>query len=230
MEHIIVIKIMKYAEEHNLLYTLQHGFRAKRSCETQLISFIDDVSKNLEKGRQTGDLIMDFSKAFDKVDHDLLIYKLNSHGITGNVNHWIKNFLSNRQQAVMFEGEKSDFVPVTSGVPQGSVLGPTLFLFYINDIANELDSTVRLFADDTMVYLVVKSQSDAKKLQKDLDCFGSWERDWRMELHPDKCSVLSITRSKTPIHYEYQLHGQPLEHVKSAKCLGVTIQSDLKFP
>ena len=106
---------MKYAEEHNLLYTLQHGFRAERSCETQLISFIDDVSKNLEKGRQTDVLLMDFSKAFDKVDHDLLIYKLNSHGITDNVNHWIKNFLSNRQQAVIVEGEKSDFVPVTSG-------------------------------------------------------------------------------------------------------------------
>ena len=121
------------------------------------------------------------------------------------------------------------FVSVTSGVPQGSVLGPTLFLFYINDIANELDSTVRLFADDTMVYLVIKSQSDAKKLQKDLNCLGSWEKEWRMELHPDKCSVLSITRSKTSIHYEYQLHGQPLEHVKSAKYLGVTIQSDLKW-
>ena len=172
---------------------------------------------------------MDFSKAFDKLDHDLLTYKLNSYGITGNVNHWIKNFLSNRQQAVIVEGEKSDFGPVTSGVPQGSVLGPTLFLFYINDIANELDSTVRLFADDTMVYLVIKSQSDAKKLQKDLNCLGSWEKEWRMEFHPDKCSVLSITRSKTPIHYEYQLHGQPLEHVKSAKYLGVTIQSDLKW-
>ena len=100
-------------------------------------------------------LIMVFSKAFDKVVHDLLIYKLSSYGIVGNVNHWIKYFLTNRHQAVLVEGEKSDFVPVTSGVPQGSVLGPILFLFYINDIANELNSTVCLFADDTMVYLVI---------------------------------------------------------------------------
>ena len=113
-----------------------------------------------------------FSKAFDMVDHDLLIYKLSNHGIVGNVNHWIQNFLSNRHQAVIIGGEKSDFVPVTSGIPQGSDLGPILFLFYINDIANVLDSTIHLFADDTVVCLVIKSKSDGMKLQRDLNCLG----------------------------------------------------------
>lgn len=101
-----------------------------------------------------------------------------------------------------------------SGVPQVSVLDPVLFIIYMNNNTSELNSTVRLFADDTIVYLVIKSQGDARKLQQDLDRLGSWEREWRMEFHPDKYSLLSITRSKATIHFEYRLHGQSLEHIK----------------
>ena len=229
LEHIIVKHIMKHADNHNILYPLQHGFRRGRSCETQLIEFIDDVSLNMENGKQTDILVMDFSKAFDKVSHSLLTNKLHHYGIQGELNYWIQNFLSNRKQAVVLEGEKSEYVAVESGVPQGSVLGPSLFLYYINDIPTGLTSTVRLFADDTIVYLAIKSNSDASTLQKDLDKLASWETTWKMAFHPDKCNVISVTRNKKPFTFNYTLHNHTLEHVTTAKYLGVTISSNLKW-
>ncbi|KAK3085883.1 hypothetical protein FSP39_009995 [Pinctada imbricata] len=229
LEHVVVSSIMTHADTHNILYPLQHGFRRSRSCETQLLEFIDDISKNIENSAQTDILVMDFSKAFDKVSHNLLLHKLNHYGIKGKINRWIKNFLFSCIQAVLLEGVTSDYVPVLSGVPQGSVLGPSLFLFYINDIPVGLNSTIRLFADDTIAYLVVKSNHDCKTLQNDLDKLGIWENKWKMAFHPDKCNVLSISKSKNPIKYDYKLHGQTLKHVNKAKYLGVTVQSDLKW-
>ena len=123
-----------------------------RSCETQLIEFIDDLSNNLQNNQQTD--IMNFAKAFDKVCHSPLTHKLHHYGIQGNVNRWTKNWLANCKQSVVVEGEQSQFVSVEPGVPQGSVLEPCLFLYCINDLPAKLHSSVRLFADDTIDYLV----------------------------------------------------------------------------
>ena len=226
MEHIVTSHIMCHADNNNILYDLQHGFRKKLSCETQLIEFID-ITKNLDNGQQTDCLVMDFSKAFDKVSHSLLTHKLQHYGITGKTNNWIKSFLSERTQRVLIEGETSDSIDVESGVPQGSVLGPSLFLFYINDMPENIKSTVRLFADDTIAYITVTS--DENTLQEDLDKLAIWEEKWMMKFHPDKCQVLSVTKNKTPIIKNYLLHSHTLEHVTSAKYLGVTITSDLKW-
>ena len=135
MEHIVTSSIMKHANNHGILYSLQHGFRDRRSCETQLIEFQADILQNMKNGMQTDVLIMDFSKAFDKVGHMHLMEKLKYYGIQGRTNAWIKDFLADRKQVVVVDGEKSYEANVMSGVPQGSVLGPSLFLFYINDIA-----------------------------------------------------------------------------------------------
>ena len=129
MEHIITSSIMKHASRNSIFYQLQHGFRDRRSCETQLLEFQADVLKNMKDGMQTDVLIMDFSKAFDKVNHNHLLEKLKFYGIHGKTNTWIRDFLSNRRQVVVVDGEKSYEVEVKSGVPHGSVLGPSLFLF-----------------------------------------------------------------------------------------------------
>ena len=129
---------------------------------------------------------MDFSKAFDKVNHSLLIHKAKHYDIRGNVNNWIESFLSGRSQAINAEGEKSTNLSVDSGVPQGSVLGPSLILYYVSDIPAGFDSTIRLFADDTIAYLVIKSNSDTINLQRDLDELAQWEQLWKMAFYPDK--------------------------------------------
>ena len=107
-------------------------------------------------------------------------------------------------------------------------MGPCLFLFYINDIADGLNSTARLFADDTMIYMTVKGEGDAKLLQQDLDTLSKWEKTWMMEFHPDKCEIINITRKRNITHYPYTLHGHNLKHVDQAKYLGVIITKDLR--
>jgi hypothetical protein len=230
MEHVITSAIMTHASDNNILYEHQHGFRSKRSCETQLLEFTSEVINTMQEGLQTDVLIMDFSKAFDKVGHEHLLAKLHHYGITGKTNNWIRSFLTGRTQTVVLEDEKSYIGNVISGVPQGSVLGPCLFLMYINDMPNNISSTVRLFADDTIAYLALKTPEDASKLQEDLDRLADWEVKWQMEFHPEKCQVLHITRNRTRrINSSYTLHGHTLEVVDAAKYLGITFTSDLSW-
>ena len=151
------------------------------------------------------------------------------HGVQGKTLGWIESFLVGRSQTVVLDGESSDELPVLSGVPQGSVLGPILFLLYINDLPENVQSQVRLFADDTAVYLTVQDPNDSKRLQSDLNVLQEWEKKWDMEFNPSKCQVLHITRSRNPIRYKYTMHGQILESVENARYLGVDISSDLGF-
>ena len=169
LEHILTSTIMDHLEHHHILCPQQHGFRGKRSCETQLLEFTHELFNNLAEGKQTDIFILDFAKAFDRVNHSLLVHKLSYYGIQGVLNHWISDFLQDRRQAVVLNGERSDFISVQSGVPQGSVLGPCLFLIYINDMPDLLTSPVRLFADDTAAYNIVTSVDDQKHLQHNLD-------------------------------------------------------------
>jgi len=184
---------------------------------------------NTSAGIQTDICVLDFVKAFDKLGHRRLIEKLRCYEVDGDTNRWIQGFLSNRKQRVVVEGTAPKELDVSSGIQQGSILGPCFFLFYINDIAEELSSTVRLFADDTMIYMAVKNDNNAAILQKDLDLLCDWEAKWRMEFHPNKCEILSITRKKYPVVYPYQIHSQQLKCSNCAKYLGVRISNNMRW-
>ena len=229
LEHVVASSISRHFTEQNILFDLQHGFREKRSCETQLIMLVDELAKNMQAKKQTDLILLDFSKAFDKVAHEKLLLKLHFYGIRGNTLNWIKDFLDNRSQSVLLNGSNSDSIPVSSGVPQGSVLGPILFLAYINDLPDQVKSRVRLFADDTAMYLALDKQGDSEILQKDLESLEKWEKLWDMSFNPSKCQVIHVTRSKSPSRTIYYLHGCALESVSSAKYLGVTVSEDLSW-
>ena len=149
----------------------------------------NDLAYNLEQGLVTDIIILDFAKAFDTVSHRKLLIKLKSYGIGTQLIRWIENFLIGRTQTVIVNGAASTRCDVLSGVPQGSVLGPLLFLLYVNDLPESIKSECRLFADDTLLY---NTRENKQVLQRDLDMLGSWSRRWQLSFNIDKCSVLSV--------------------------------------
>ena len=175
-------EVTAHLENNNIMGNTQYGFRKRQSCETQPILTTNDVVSELDRGGQTDTVLLDFSKAFDKVLHQRLTMKLYYYGVRGKTLAWIQHFLACRTQQVVVEGESSSIGQVTSGVPQGSVVGLTLFLIYINDLGDNIRATVRLFADDTILKRPVRNQSDVDKLQEDLKRLETCENTWQMEL------------------------------------------------
>ena len=229
LEHVIHSQVMKHLERHNILSDQQHGFRKRRSCDTQLLLTLQDLSQALENNEQIDAVLLDFSKAFDKVPHERLAVKLHHYGIRGNIYNWVSSFLAHRSQQVLVEGHSAAHAPVTSGVPQGSVLGPLLFLLYINDMPAKVTSTSRLFADDSLLYRKIKSTEDCVALQKDLDALQQWEQNWQMSFNPSKYEVLHIARKRNPIRTTYKIHGHDLEDARTGKYLGATIANNLSW-
>ena len=229
-EHIVCKHILGHLADHEILTDLQHGFRSGRSCETQLITTFHDIASAYnKKGSQIDIAVLDFSKAFDTVPHDGLLSKLKHYGIDDKIWLWISNFLKQRKQRVVVDGIQSDLVTVDSGVPQGTVLGPLLFLLHINDLPSVISSKVRLFADDCLVYREIKNRQDQIALQKDLNLLENWGSKWGMRFNAAKCNIMRMSRKQTPISTQYELSGQVLEEVKDAKYLGVTVSDDLEW-
>ena len=229
LEHIVVSSIMKHLDAYSILSSCQHGFRRNHSCETQLLLLTQDLSHSYKRKKQVDMIMLDFSKAFDKVPHNRLLLKLRHYGIHDHNLKWIRAFLTNRKQSVVLEGAKSKAAHVVSGVPQGTVLGPTLFLLYINDLPGQVSSTTRLFADDCMLYREINSTADTKILQKDLDALQQWENTWLMSFNPSKCSVLRSCPSRSPINSSYSIHNTTLQRSNICKYLGITISDDFKW-
>ena len=229
LEHIVVSNVMKHLDNHQILTDCQHGFRARRSCETQLISLIHELASSLDSKKQHDIAVLDFSKAFDRVPHERLLAKLHHYGVRGNTHRRIRSFLTDRSQRVVVDGAFSAPVPVVSGVPQGSVLGPILFLVFINDLLDCVASRTRLFADDCVLYREINSTDDCDILQQDLVHLEEWERKWGMDFHPDKCSILRVHRKKDPLLHNYSLKGHILTSEQHTMYLGVIISQDLTW-
>lgn len=228
-EHIICKHIRNHLDKHEILSALNHGFRAKHSCETQLLLTLQDLMAYRDQNVQIDIAILDFSKAFDTDPHDRLLGKLEFYGITGPVLRWTAAFLKNREQRVVVDGKHSSAATVDSGVPQGTVLGPLLFLLHINDLPSVVSSQVRLFADDCLMYRPIRSMADQDKLQLDLAALELWGDTWGMRFNATKCNIMRISRSRNPLTRMYSLCGHVLAEVDIAKYLGINISSELSW-
>ena len=229
MEKIIYRKRMDFLLENNKLNPYQHGFRQHHSCQTQLIETIHCWANALDRGLTSHIIFLDFAKAFDTVPHQRLILKLEQMGVRGSLLLWLKAFLINRRQHVIYNDDCSRWINVSSGVPQGSILGPLLFLVYINDIGEFVQSSIRLFADDCVIFREVNSRDDTVLLQKDLKQIYDWSQKWLLTLSTSKCKALCISNKKSPLYCLYYINSISLEWVDSFRYLGVRIDHKLKW-
>ena len=232
MERLISVRIMNYVEANSILSDNQLGFRGGRNCEQMLSKFFHVLSSSLDERNccLIDGIFLDFSSAFDKVDHNLLLSKLHSLGICGCLLQWIQNFLFMRQQRVIFKGAISDWCMVTSGVPQGSVLGPILFLLFVNDLNDVVSSPLFQFADDHTLVRPIYNVSDHEILQQDIHNIFEWCNLNKLPLNLSKCSVMHMTRCKSPSHCNsYCLGDAKLGEVDEFKLLGVTFSRNLSF-
>ena len=187
---------------------------------------LQDLFKSFDQNIQVDVAILDFSKTFDTVPHDKLLHKIDSYGIQGNTLKWLSSFLKDSTMKVVVEGEQSKSVTVESGVPQGTVLGPLMFLCHINDLPDVVRSQVRLFADDCLLYRQIISNEDHVLLQKDLTELEIWASRWGMRFNAKKCYVMSIRNTSSHL---YQLDNTILQQVSTNPYLGITLSEDLQW-
>ena len=231
LESIIKGKIMTYFDTNNLFSEQQHGFRPKMSCVTQLLHVMEYWTKISDDGNDVDIIYLDFCKAFDCVPHQRLLSKLKAYGIAGSVLNWITDFLSNRRQRVNIKGSYSDWSSVTSGVPQGSVLGPLLFIIYINDLPESVQSYTAIFADDTKLYRPIINAEDSNILQSDLDLLIEWCKVWLMNFNYSKCKHLPFGHNSPSRHYTMG-SGTALHQictVDEENDLGIMFSRNFKF-
>ena len=174
-------------------------------------------------------IFLDLSKAFESVPHERLLLKLNRYGIDGQLHLWFRNFLINRKQRALICGSYSDWSPVISGVPQGSIQGLAMFLIYVNDIPDNITSTTKLFADDTKIYRQINNKENSIALQIDLTTLKLWADRWQMKFNPTKCEVMRISHNKDKRSTRYNILGTVLRNVSNYKDLGVIMANDLKW-
>ena len=227
MESIVRDALVDHMMKYNLFTDEQHGFVPGRDCITQLLLCLEEWTDLIEQGEPFDVIYTDFSKAFDSVPHQRLLAKLESLGIQGDILHWIKSFLNGRSQCVNVDGSRSGWRDVLSGIPQGSVIGPILFVIFINDMPLEIKQNFcKLFADDCKLY-GIKNEDGENSMQSDLSNMELWSERWQLSFNASKCKVLHFgSRNKKDI---YHLNNQKLEVSTFEKDLGVNIDNELKF-
>ena len=230
LERLVCKHLLCYLNNHDNLSDDQYGFQNGRNSKQILVNFHHFLSSNLDNSEDCNlvdGIFLDLSAAFDRVDHSVLLHKLYNYRIRCNMLGWILSFLSDRKQRVVFQGCYSDWVPVSSGVPQGSVLGPILFLLFVNDINNSLSSPLFQFADDHSIVRCIRSFQDHQALQNYLDKIHLWTLKNNRPPNASKCAVVNFSRSSS--HSLYNLGGFKIKVANDFKLLGVVFNSSLSF-
>ena len=226
LESILRDALVKHATDNAIIKIQQHGFMKKKSTLTNLLEYLEVLTKAKDQKNPVDINYYDRKKAFDTVPHRRLLVKLRDLGIQGNILSWITGFLTNRRQRVSIRGSVSEWLPVGSGVPQGSVLGPILFLFYINDLVDGLECPILLFADDAKIFKVIKSQEDIDALVRDMKKIQEWSDKWLLIFNEDKCGTMHI--GSRNVRTDYLLNHKVLKKTEAEKDLGVLVSQDLK--
>ena len=222
-----------YFKRHGLLTERNSGFKENDSTINQLIHICNNIYKGLDLSKDVCLVFLDVSKAFDKVYHKGLLFKLQQLGICGNLLKWIESYLEGRSQKVVINGVKSNPRQITASVPQGSILGPLLFLVYVNDLVSDLQTTPYLFADDTSLLHVIDPKNKNKAFEminNDLECLSLWASQWRVNYNASKTVYMIISTKTNPVVYpDLYLNGEILTKVSSHKHLGITLTRDMSW-
>jgi hypothetical protein len=233
MEGFIRESIMEHCKEAGLISKAQHGFVHHKSCVTNLLETLDLLTDAMEKGYAADVIYTDFAKAFDTVPHRRLIHKLRAYGIGEKMLAWIASWLSGRRQKVIIGESSSEWAEVSSGVPQGSVLGPLLFVLFINDLPENMTHKVKMYADDSKIIGIIKKPEDGSMLQQDIDRFCQWSRTWLMNFNKSKCVVMHVGRRSKKSSQDYFMDSpdgpHKLAETQLEKDLGIYISHDLKW-
>ncbi len=225
MERCVHKYLYNFASTNNKLTSCQSGFIKGDSTVNQLTYIYNDICKALDAGKEVRAVFCDISKAFDRVWHRGLLHKLSIIGVDGPLLNWFSSYLSQRKQRVVYCNTSSNGLPLTAGVPQGSILGPLLFLIYINDIVQNIHSNIRLFADDTSLYIIVDDPTDASvTLNTDLESIHQWSQRWLVKFNPSKTEEIIFSRKlHKPPHPNLIMNSSIINTVKEHKHLGLTL-------
>ena len=230
MERVVYKHVYNHLIRNKLLYEYQSGFLPKHSTVHQLIELYNAILNSLENKEFSCFVFCDFSKAFDKVWHKGLIYKMKAYGVHDNLLKWFQNYLFQRKQKVVNRDSASSFSSVSAGVPQGSVLGPLLFLIYINDIGDKLLSLTRLFADDTSLGYSSRNKEDIETvINHDLKELSTWSDNWLMSFNPEKTEIMVFSNVEIPNNFNFVFNGKSIPLTTRHKHLGVTFSQDAKW-
>ena len=227
-------QLYTYLTENSLLHPCQSGFRPKHCTQDVLLKTVDDWKVSLDRGECVGTALIDLSKAFDSIDHNLLLKKLSAYGILDKEHEWFLNYLSSRMQRVSVNDTYSDWTSVSRGVPQGSILGPLLFLVFMNDLPSVVTScTINLYADDTTIYYANKDPDTVTRaINDDLQLIATWIESNKLTMNISKTQVMTLSRRAARLRAEqinFEINGTTIPKQECIKYLGVTIDNDLSW-